>query len=1191
MVKSEPKAAANKHHSSENENSFFSHEDAVQTSELSKERTPFFNGDAVVQKKENSSFFGGSFVQKKLKVGQPGDKYEQEADQMAEKIVQQKSESESVQLKEQSNIAIAPAISTIQKQSNTEEPEIQENEVESESELQKKPIFESGEPPEDSNSIQKYIQRSGNGGTASQGLESKLNSTKGQGSQLPKETQESMGSAFGSDFSAVRVHTNSDAVQMNKNLNSQAFTHGNDIYFNENKYNPSSKQGQHLLAHELTHTVQQGGAVQKKIQRVGGNNTGNTQARPTKFEGNKGTIDKTAKTVELKSLKVPPKVRNGSGVRKYQKDRNTSQATKWDAEIQKIRASLAGHVKTKANSQTGNATDPDGNKFFAFRLKGYGKNSQKGLVIGSAEEIATRAGRPYWSEAGKNNLFHVDHKWEYQIGGNDDLSNYWLFDSSANMSSGALTRNNLISSLQALIDEASGTDVNKHIWTNQRKPSPATIKQNYNEITFGRFLYNLSHKQGDSYEFSDIQSGKSITNPLVPLKGKELENLKLGDSDKLKLFSNKTGGSLKILDYDPVKKQVNMNGAWNVGSNADIKSVTWDGNAGSVNLELFKKTKGVKTVTTSVDILPLGGIPNAAYISSASVKDKLKPLGVHYIPFSLITPESAELVPGVGLELKGRLTPSISAIEKANIYIIISGNEVRFEKTFSGEDFNLPKPFKADECSLTASVGTNGIQVSGKVKVVVDKVGEGEISGSYSGNTFKLDGKFNAYSEFFDKSEVNFSYTRAGEGAGSYSIGGLLEIGDGKIPGVSKVSGEVKYADGVLTGGAKGTLKIPGFEGTEVEFASTNDSYTFGATIPLDKLPVVKSGTATVNVEKSKETGAVEVSGSGNATLNTPGIDTSLSVDIKGKKVSASANVAYQKGMLSGSITVGATNEPLDAEGQPTGGEPTATFSVYGSGQLTLKVAPWLQVGVGVKFKPDGNIEIEGEIGIPDAIEVFRRYEISRNIFTFPTVEIPIFAIPLGPRSLGIVATIGGGLDFSAGVGPGTIEELKGTIHYEPADESKTSVSASCKFVIPMDAGLRIYGRAGIGLSIGVARVTGNIELGGSLGIDGKAEAGAQVNWTPSSGLKLDASAKVEAEPKFKFDVGLVLEASALFLSKEWRKDLAQVEYGSGLKFGVEFPVKYEEGKPFNVSFDDIKVTKPDIDLNSIIKGLGRQMI
>jgi hypothetical protein len=64
--------------------------------------------------------------------------------------------------------------------------------------------------------------------------------------------------SFGADFSKVNIHTGSDAVEMTTQLGAHAFTHGSDIYFNQGQYAPESTSGKHLLAHELTHTVQQG---------------------------------------------------------------------------------------------------------------------------------------------------------------------------------------------------------------------------------------------------------------------------------------------------------------------------------------------------------------------------------------------------------------------------------------------------------------------------------------------------------------------------------------------------------------------------------------------------------------------------------------------------------------------------------------------------------------------------------------------------------------------------------------------------------------------------------------------------------------------------------------------------------------------------------------------------------------------
>lgn len=90
-----------------------------------------------------------------------------------------------------------------------------------------------------------------------------LNSSKGGGSPLSANVRGEMESQFSADFSGVRIHTGSTAVAMSGQIHAQAFTHGSDIYFNEGKYDPGSSAGRHLLAHELTHTIQQGASRQR----------------------------------------------------------------------------------------------------------------------------------------------------------------------------------------------------------------------------------------------------------------------------------------------------------------------------------------------------------------------------------------------------------------------------------------------------------------------------------------------------------------------------------------------------------------------------------------------------------------------------------------------------------------------------------------------------------------------------------------------------------------------------------------------------------------------------------------------------------------------------------------------------------------------------------------------------------------
>ena len=89
-------------------------------------------------------------------------------------------------------------------------------------------------------------------------LEEGLISTSGSGSLLPHNMKQQMEWSIGADFSKVRIHNDSQSAQMSNYLNAQAFTHGNDIYFNSGKYDTTNSEGRHLLAHELTHTLHLG---------------------------------------------------------------------------------------------------------------------------------------------------------------------------------------------------------------------------------------------------------------------------------------------------------------------------------------------------------------------------------------------------------------------------------------------------------------------------------------------------------------------------------------------------------------------------------------------------------------------------------------------------------------------------------------------------------------------------------------------------------------------------------------------------------------------------------------------------------------------------------------------------------------------------------------------------------------------
>jgi hypothetical protein len=172
----------------------------------------------------------------KMTINQPGDAYEQEADAMAERV-------------ERMQAAGSKTMSGGDK------------------------------PPPSRGVIADSIRRKDAGDAGSPGLAAGAASPAlagDAGSPLPQATRNFMEGAFSTDFSRVRVHTDAHAGEMSKAIGARAFTTGNDIYFNNGQYAPDTMAGKVLLAHELTHTLQQqsipaGGRRQIQRQVAGGN--------------------------------------------------------------------------------------------------------------------------------------------------------------------------------------------------------------------------------------------------------------------------------------------------------------------------------------------------------------------------------------------------------------------------------------------------------------------------------------------------------------------------------------------------------------------------------------------------------------------------------------------------------------------------------------------------------------------------------------------------------------------------------------------------------------------------------------------------------------------------------------------------------------------------------------------------------
>ncbi|MBS1596996.1 MAG: DUF4157 domain-containing protein [Bacteroidetes bacterium] len=251
-------------------------------STIAKNESPFFSKsgeEGFFNSPEKENFFlKKPGIQTKLTVGAPDDPYERQADSMADKVVQRSTEKNFDTARNSSASFLQLKCASCEEEERLQKKD-EEDSGSAMDKLLRKPIFDSNaEPDEEEKKLQRKckscdeeekLQKKSDGSaqTASPHIESSLQSSKGSGSALPNDTRHEMESSFGTDFSGVRIHNDGIAADMNRDLHAQAFTHGSDIYFNAGNYDTDSNAGKHLLAHELTHVVQQNGSdIQKQPQ-------------------------------------------------------------------------------------------------------------------------------------------------------------------------------------------------------------------------------------------------------------------------------------------------------------------------------------------------------------------------------------------------------------------------------------------------------------------------------------------------------------------------------------------------------------------------------------------------------------------------------------------------------------------------------------------------------------------------------------------------------------------------------------------------------------------------------------------------------------------------------------------------------------------------------------------------------------
>lgn len=195
-------------------------------------------GNRAVQR-----WLSGGSVQAKLTVSPADDRSEREAGRVAEQVMEHQGQApEGVQRQ-----PLAGAISRLAQPAANENDALLRQALDDDT-LKRAP--EAGS----------RVGRAG--GPVADTTRAGIDQARGGGQPLPDRVRQPMETAFGADFSSVKVHTDSRANALNESLSARAFTTGRDVFFRQGEFSPASRVGQKLLAHELTHVVQQGGVGQ-----------------------------------------------------------------------------------------------------------------------------------------------------------------------------------------------------------------------------------------------------------------------------------------------------------------------------------------------------------------------------------------------------------------------------------------------------------------------------------------------------------------------------------------------------------------------------------------------------------------------------------------------------------------------------------------------------------------------------------------------------------------------------------------------------------------------------------------------------------------------------------------------------------------------------------------------------------------
>ncbi len=829
---------------------------------------------------------------------------------------------------------------------------------------------------------------------------------------------------------------------------------------------------------------------------------------------------------------------------------------------------------------------------------------------GTDSELARELTVPMWTEQGLPREYQVDHIVELQLADWHEVNSSWpntmdnleLLSQKENSSSGSNvklaieSKANLAAKAAAKEAKTAPLSIDKvlELYTLVFDDAKAAggdsgLKEggeywSQGAIGEGKHLGKVS-----AVDAATLGGGPEVFTLIPPAAGQLVKLRKQIRKDK-KAAQAAASSSPGVTPLDPNQKPLapfnatSIDGPASPGGPAQIEmSIGNDHSA----LTAPPSKLSVTTVPGSSDVGIVGEQPAAKFLQDNVSVKLASPIEVDRVSFD---PQ--------GFVVIGRIATDLPLFVKGTgIDFRLHGTELTLSKTFSGPEFDLPKPFSITGSDLTieGTIGPKGLGagVQGHVYFGVEKLGSGSLGAA--ANTrggFALEGRFDFDPEVFD------GYIALAYAASEISGEGRASIKKDAIPGIKSATITASYAKGTLKADGAAELEVPGVKSGKLSLVhSATEGLQMAGDFELSNdLPGIRSGTVHAKAVEHPDGSGYDLVMTGTAVTALPGLTAALAVTYERGSFTIEASGAYKHGMLDGTVLVGVTNRPIGSDNRPLPAPTTRVapapkkLRAYGGGSVGVTLTPWLRGVVGVVVRENGEIVVSGEIGIPAPLDVFPRKDLNKRLVEV-SLDFPIAGFTVAGARVGVFGTVGGNLDLIAFVGPGQLRQAKLALTYNPSREEDTTVTGTAEFAVPAFAGLRLAVSVGIGVGAVVISATGGLELGGTLGVSGEASAAVTIRWTPTSGLTLDAEGRLSAEPSFEIDLtGFVrVDANLLLWSAtlwEQRWKLAGMKWGSGMTVGARFPIHYVQDKPFDIALSDIEFIYPKIDPKAVLAGV-----